>query len=67
MFNQALKSGYNACVKICNKFTANNIPENVASRANPSSVPGPHGWHCVAEGPGENQNRNFKFLVVCGR
>jgi hypothetical protein len=30
-----------------------------------SSVPGPHGLHCVAEGPGENQYRNFKNLVVC--
>ena len=25
----------------------------------PSSVPGPHGWHCVAEGPGENQNEKW--------
>ena len=28
-----LKSGYNACLKICNNFTANNIPENSASWA----------------------------------
>jgi hypothetical protein len=28
-----LKSGYNACLKICNNFTANNIPENPASWA----------------------------------
>ena len=33
MFKQALKSGYNACLKICNNFTANNIPENPASWA----------------------------------
>ena len=33
MFKQALKSGYNACLKICNIFTANNIPENPASWA----------------------------------
>ena len=32
MFKQALKSGYNACLKICNNFTAN-IPENPASWA----------------------------------
>jgi hypothetical protein len=33
MFKQALKSGHNACLKICNNFTANNIPENPASWA----------------------------------
>jgi hypothetical protein len=33
MFKQALKSGYDACLKICNNFTANNIPENPASWA----------------------------------
>jgi hypothetical protein len=33
MFKHALKSGYNACLKICNNFTANNIPENPASWA----------------------------------
>ena len=34
MFKQALKSGYNACLKICNNFTATiNIPENPASWA----------------------------------
>ena len=33
MFKQALKSGYNACLKICNNFTANNIAENPASWA----------------------------------
>ena len=33
MFKQALKSGYNACLKICNNFTASNIPENPASWA----------------------------------
>ena len=31
MFKHALNSGYNACLKICNNFTANNIPENPAS------------------------------------
>jgi hypothetical protein len=30
-----------------------------------SSVPGPHGRNRVAEGPGENQYRNFGGLVVC--
>jgi hypothetical protein len=25
----------------------------------PSSVPGPHGWHCVAGGPGESQNEKW--------
>jgi hypothetical protein len=33
MFKQDLKSGYNACLKICNNFTANYIPENPASWA----------------------------------
>jgi hypothetical protein len=33
MFKSALKSGYKACLKICNNFTANNIPENPASWA----------------------------------
>jgi hypothetical protein len=33
MFKQALESGYNACLKIYNNFTANNIPENPASWA----------------------------------
>ena len=33
MFKHALKSGYNACLKIYNNFTANNIPENPASWA----------------------------------
>jgi hypothetical protein len=33
MFKHDLKSGYNACLKICNNFTANNIPENPASWA----------------------------------
>jgi hypothetical protein len=33
MFKQVLKSGYNACLKICNNFTAKNIPEIPASWA----------------------------------
>jgi hypothetical protein len=35
------------------------ILEIIYPRCAPSSVPGPHGWHCVAEGPGENQNEKW--------
>jgi hypothetical protein len=38
MLKQALKSGYNACLKICNNFAANNIPENPASLADLSDL-----------------------------
>jgi hypothetical protein len=35
------------------------FPETWSLNSLTSSVPGPHDWHCVAEGPGENQNEKW--------
>jgi hypothetical protein len=48
-------------------FSSNSLYCRASSVA-ASSVPGPHGWHCVAEGPGENQNEKWCRMktMECG-